>query len=270
MPDPQDDTPALESVGWKRPLIASLIAIVGLVSEWQITDALTVSGIPLVGVAVLVLLWPIIGQILKRGGEIGIAGLRLKLEQTETINELKLAELEAEIADMRKRLPEDRDTVSIMNKRRPHLALELAVQKYRAFDDIKQYRMRVETDRELIRGARMVPIAVLNDFLENQSHTRDAQMAVAVVLGLPSPPGEELQRAQLLSKLVDIPSERVRSRAARAAQRWGERADTPSEALDMLSRAVRARLRKERQRSGARGYLVKAYEVLSAEQFRIE
>ena len=265
MPNPQDDTPALELVTLTRALIALGIAIIGMVSEWNISDHLMISGTLLLGVAVLVLLWPMIGQILKRGGEISIAGLQLKLREAETINELRLAELESEISDLRKRFPQDRSVEPIVRNGQWQSVLKRAVKNYREFDDIEHFRSRVNTDRELIQGARMVSIADLNHFLNEQSNSREASMAAAVVLGLPSPEGEELDRAKLLSELIKYPSERVRARAARAAQRWGERRDTPSQALNILNHAVSAQLPKESGQSGARGYLEKAEEVLSAD-----
>ena len=143
--------------------------------------------------------------------------------------------------------------------------MEKAAKQYREFDAKRQYRARVEADRELIRSSRMVPTAVLKKFLDDENHSLESQMAVAVVLGLPSPPAEELDRVEILSSLIANPSERVRARAARAAQRWVERADASPEALDKLRVAVKTRLRKESRKSGAKGYLEKAYEILSAE-----
>jgi hypothetical protein len=262
---PQDEKPALELVTWRRSLIAIGIAVIGMVSEWNISDYLMISGTPLLGVAVLVLLWPMIGQIMKRGGEISIAGLQLKLREAETINELRLAELESEISDLRKRLPLDRGVELIVSNGESQSVLKRAVKNYQKFDDIEHFRSRVNADRELIHGAHMVPIADLNNFLNEQGNTREAKMAVAVVLGLPSPKDEELDRAQLLTKLIKYPSERVRARAARAAQRWGERKGSPPEALGLLSRAVSSQLRKESLNSGSRGYLERAEEALSAD-----
>jgi len=270
MTDKQDDELVIYEFGWKRLLFALLLATIGLVSEWNVTDNLTISAIPIVGVAVLVLLWPVIIQILERGGEISLAGLNLKVKESETVNVLKLADLEAQIGRLREQLPESQQAASIaspINTDRSRQALERAVNQYRKFDSLEQYRFRVETDRELVQRAHMVPTEVLNKFLEDAGYNRESQMAVAVVLGLPFPPGEELLRAELLCELLNISSERVRSRAARAAQRWGERADVSPDALNMLGEAVKMRLRREHRQSGARGYLEKADEVLTAEQW---
>ena len=129
---------------------------------------------------------------------------------------------------------------------------------------MQDFRKRVEIDKEIVRRGRHLSLTALSGFLESQSRSTEAQMAVAVALGLVPRKDEELERARLLAQLLASSGERVRARAGQAAKRWGERRGTSRNSRSVLLGAIESRLLEESPTSGARGYLEKAREILLA------
>ena len=282
---PEQETPSqgefLAMISWRHLLVACALGLLSLIDQWQVTESLKVSGgATLVALAAVVLLWPVLRQITVRGGEIDLKGLRVKVNQIENEaqriendNALRIEELESKLDEIRvnRDLPPDRAVQPEASTNQPGLAedsnvLDWAVRSYKEAYDIEDFRKRVEVDKEIIRKARRLSLATLQDFLNSQSWSAEAMMAVAVALGPAPRKEEELDRARLLARLMESGAERARARAGQSAKRWGEERSTSRESRALLLNATRQRLDKESASSGALGYLKKAYEVLSATQ----
>lgn len=265
-------------ISWRHLGAACVLGLLSLIDEWQIGPNLKISGgATLIALAAIVLLWPVVRQIAARGGEIDLKGLRLKVNQieneaqrVENDNALRIQELESEMDDLRAQVPnpahEDGRNAKVES---PAMGddvsvLEWAVASYRSAAPLREFRKRVETDKEIVRRGQHLSLNALRSFLESQSWNSEAQMAVAVALGLSPRNDKEAERARLLADLMHSSDERVRARSGQAAKRWGERRTTRKECRSVLLNAVEKRLLEESPTSGARAYLEKAQEVLSA------
>lgn len=265
-------------ISWRHLGAVGVLGLLSLISEWQVFPNLKISGgATLVALAAVILLWPVVQQIAARGGEIDLKGLRLKVnrieseaQRVENDNALRIQELEAELDDLRTqsataaRENEGSAKAESQAIRNDVSVLEWAVTSYRNAAQLREFRTRVEIDKGIVLRGRHLSYSALRDFLESQSWSPEAQMAVAVALGLPPRNDEEAERARLLADLMRSGHERVRARSGQAAKRWGERRTAKKECRSLLLKAVEERLLEESPTSGALAYLEKAQEILSA------
>lgn len=269
------DAPSL--ISWRHLGAASVLGLLSLVDEWQVTTDLKITGGPtLVALAAIVLMWPVLRQIAARGGEIDLKGLRLRVnkieneaQRIEIDNAMRIEELESEMDGLRTQPTSAVHAEGQIKEVETGASdedvsmLEWASAAYGKAVPLGDFRKRVEIDKEIIRRGGHLSLSTLRDFLIAQAWSAEAQMAVAVALGLP-PRNEESDRARLLAELVHSSHERVRARSGQAAKRWGERRTTSKVCRNVLLNTIDERLAEESATSGARSFLEKARDILSA------
>jgi hypothetical protein len=214
-------------------LIASgLLTLLSLIARVRVGPFELAGGPTLVGLAAVVLLWPLLQQLTMRGGSTEFMGLKFQINSLEQRSEqefgVRISELRADVEKLRAVLnvvagsAADTTLGQEVSKELERAFWE-AVNAYNTHGELGEWHERVEADKRLI-AAGAFPVAFLEGALRQHPLNRGVAMAMAVALGARAP-GEALESARLLSGLLFSRSERARYRAARAIGRLAVRAD---------------------------------------------
>jgi hypothetical protein len=235
---------------------AGLLIILSLVAKVKAGPFELAGGPTLVGLAAVVLLWPLLRQLSLRGGSTEFMGLKFQINSLEQRSEqefgLRISELRADVERLRAVL----DVVAGPTAEtavRQEVSKELervfweAVEAYNAHGKKDEWHERVEADKRLTAAAAVgtFPVAFLEAALQQHPLNRGVAMAAAVALGTRAP-GEALESARLLSSLLGSRSERARYRAARAIGRLAARADLKDGEYRLFWHSLHTALDQER------------------------
>ena len=124
-------------------------------------------------------------------------------------------------------------------------AIVSAIDEYRHYKDIKDWKARVEIDKKLTSGVGRLPLNDLENLLAETNYNQETSMAVAVSLGLSVPGDDEIKAIKTLTKLLKSPFEKVRYRAVKSIERRARRSDTSKEAREIMHESILAALKRE-------------------------
>lgn len=255
LPVPEAPVADLKLGGW-RIAGAGVLILLSLVSSVTLWDIELTGGATLAALAALVLLWPLIPQLLARGGNAEFLGLKIKLNALERRSEeevgVRMEELSADLEALRLKVgsalsPGSDPTRSSALPAGPvdEERLAEAVRQYVSYPETKEWDSRVAVDKRLI-AAGSFDVRVLTSALDGNEENRETAMAVAVALGTINPGEGEEQAVEALVRLLAHRSGRVRYRAARSIMRLLRRKDLLQDSRFSLVEASRARANVEK------------------------
>ena len=231
-----------------------VLILLSMITKFNIFSVEISGGPPLLAIAALIILWPLFREMAIKGGTAELLGLKVQVEKlerhTERDNAVLLEAVRTDLEELRQRLnatsPTSSEPQQILQKEQQNKdSLKRAIEDYRKYQDIGDWRARVEIDKRLIAGAIRLPTTQLREFYESASNDRETAMAVSMALALPHPSNNDVEAANLLTDLLQFPSERVRYRAALSMDRRGRRVDTSHEARCLMLDGIRLALKTE-------------------------
>ena len=237
----------------RKPTIFAVVSLILLstISKWKIGEIEFEGGPTFAVLAALLLMWPIIKQIAVRGGSTEFLGLKLQINKLEKHTEqeiaLRIEELQSDIEELRKLGGANKNNL-ISDYRDPNVdnqAIVSAIDDYRLYKDINDWKARVDIDKKLTSGVGRLPLNDLENLLAERNYDQETSMAVAVSLGLSVPGDDEITAIKTLTKLLESPFERVRYRAIKSIERRARRSDTSKEAREIMHESILAALKRE-------------------------
>jgi len=248
------DTKLNDLFSIRKPTIFAVVSLILLstISKWKIGEIEFEGGPTFAVLAALLLMWPIIKQIAVRGGSTEFLGLKLQINKLEKHTEqeiaLRIEELQSDIEELRK-LGDASKSKLISDYRDPNVvdnqAIVSAIDEYRRYKDIKDWKARVEIDKKLTSGVGRLPLNDLENLLAETNYDQETSMAIAVSLGLSVPGDDEIKAIKTLTKLLKSPFEKVRYRAVKSIERRARRSDTSKEAREIMRESILAALKRE-------------------------
>jgi hypothetical protein len=249
---PKSDENIFE-LGWKKILAITVLIILSTIDKLSIGPLELKGGPTLVGLAALIILWPVFRRMADRGGSAEVLGMKVQLNSLEKLTEeeyaIRLEELRSDIEELRNNLafrPEGSTEEPISNDAEMiEKDFFRSVADYRANQDIAQWKNRVQTDKKLTAGVGRMPLSRIKKILADSSQDQEIAMAAAVSLGVLYPGEDDSEAAHALVGLLKSQFERARFRAIRSIIRRASRSDTTVQAHRIMTEGVRDCIKEE-------------------------